>query len=298
MKTRRVLRLISALMFGVILRASLVQAQQPDRPPLPPGFVYQVISETNPGDGPFLTAEELKLPPLPPGFVVAVVPEPTNAVDAVRELFEGFSNLSSTPDSSPEPGIKRSRSARLNRGWSASRSGKFVLNLFENATFTAVVERTEPVGSSLVRFCRLEGKPQSRLIVAEQGGVIAASLLLPGEDSYSIRYERNGLHTITELQPLAAKRAGEQCVVDLHETPKGDNLENGAMSMGVGAGPAGSEPPIVDIMIIYTPATTAAQGGPDGISTLIGLAVAEVNEVFVNSLRTPDIMEWEWHRQA
>ena len=202
----------------------------------------------------------------------------------VSELFDGFSNLALTPESAPEPGIRRRRSAWLNSDSITSRSGKFVLNLFEDAIYSVVVERTEPVGSSLVRFCRLEGKPQGRLIVAEQNGVIAASLLLPGENWFAIRYLGNGLHEITELQSGAAKPATTHCVVDLQDGGKAKESAIQPEKSVAGAGPENLESPIIDTMIIYTPATTAAHGGPDGVSALIALAVAEVNEVFTNSL--------------
>ena len=158
------------------------------------------------------------------------------------------------------------------------------MNLFEDAIYPVVVERTEPVGSSLVRFCRLEGKPQGRLIVAEQNGVIAASLLLPGQNGYAIRSLGNGLHEISELQSGEAKLATTQCVVDLQDGGKANASSIQTEKSVAGAGPENLESPIIDIMIVYTPATTAAHGGPDGVSALIALVVAEVNEVFANSL--------------
>ena len=49
-------------------------------------------------------------------------------------------------------------------------------------------------------------------------------------------------------------------------------------------GSEGKRIAIIDVMIVYTPATTAALGGPNGVSGWIVLAIAEVNQVFEHSL--------------
>ena len=98
-------------------------------------------------------------------------------------------------------------------------SGVLTLNLFEDAVFTGLVERTAPTfsgGQSLSG--RLAGIEMGTLTLVVNGDVVAGTVRTP-EATYSIRPAGNGLHAVSQVdlsqlpplgEPIAVPRPGDR----------------------------------------------------------------------------------------
>ena len=88
-------------------------------------------------------------------------------------------------------------------------SGMLTLNLFDDAVFTGLVERTAPTfsgGQSLSG--RLTGIEMGTLTLVVNGGVVAGTVRTP-EATYRIRPAGNGLHAVTQVDLSQLPPLGE-----------------------------------------------------------------------------------------
>ena len=88
-------------------------------------------------------------------------------------------------------------------------SGVLTLNLFDDAVFTVLIERTAPTfsgGRSLSG--RLAGIEMGTMTLVVNGDVVAGTVRTP-EATYRIRPAAGGLHTISQIDPAQLPPLGE-----------------------------------------------------------------------------------------
>jgi hypothetical protein len=77
------------------------------------------------------------------------------------------------------------------------------LNLFDDATFSAVLDRRHfRTEKSFSWFGRVEGVKNSRVTLAMENGVMAGNIVV-GESRYQVRYASDNAHVILEIDPKA-----------------------------------------------------------------------------------------------
>jgi hypothetical protein len=128
-----------------------------------------------------VSAEALAPGPVQAGMVFRVAPEQKNSADRLVALFAEPTLETKPAPAEDEPGVKRSRAASCSQNWPGQGVASFVLNLFDDAVFEAVVEQIEKIGTASVLIGRLEAKPNARLILAQQGGAINGSVFIDGK---------------------------------------------------------------------------------------------------------------------
>jgi hypothetical protein len=149
-----------------------------------------------------------------------------------------------------------------------------VLNLFEDAVFTAVLDRVDVAAGGFTWVGHIAGVELSNVTLATVDGVMAGSVVTPAA-AYSIRYRRPGLHEIRqvdqsqfppELDPIRVSPGGQEDVPAFGEP-----------------GVSGDDGSTIDVMVLYTPAAASAAGGTSAMTTLINLGVSETNTSYSNS---------------
>ncbi len=148
------------------------------------------------------------------------------------------------------------------------------LNLFDNATFTAVRDRLEALeGGGYAWSGHLEGIELSQVTLVVLDGVVSGSITLPGAN-YQIRPDANGFQIIQEINDAALPP-------DLHkpmptaDTATADTLAPAAVQADDGS--------VIDVLILYTDAARSAAGSATAIQTLINQSIVQTNNAFSNS---------------
>ena len=146
------------------------------------------------------------------------------------------------------------------------------LNLFDDATFSAVLDRTESNRSGSITWVgRLEGVEYGSVALAVRDGVMIASVNMPGA-LYKIRYLGDGVHAIQEMDSGAFPPEGEPITVAASKDALVEALA-----------PMADDGSIIDVLVVYTDDARAAVGGTTAMETLIDLAMAETNTSYINS---------------
>jgi hypothetical protein len=156
------------------------------------------------------------------------------------------------------------------------------LELFDDVVVNAVLSRFDPNPDGVTWVGHVEGAPASSVTLVYGGGLLAASIVLPGA-AYQIRPAPMSagttrpfgpvIHVVSQIDQDAlppeappievaidadeAARAAEQPLVDAGDT--------------------------IDLMVVYTAAAAAHAGGPTSIVNLINLGVSETNTSYANS---------------
>jgi hypothetical protein len=150
------------------------------------------------------------------------------------------------------------------------------LNLFEDADFTATLERVEtnPSGG-FIWIDRLPGVELSQVFFLVKDGLVVGDIRMPGT-AYGVEWAGEGLHRIR--QETGQPRGESIDYVDRSHpsrplaTPIGTLMDDGS---------------IIDIMVVYTPQARQEAGGVAAIEAKIDASVALSNVVLQNSNITP-----------
>ena len=147
------------------------------------------------------------------------------------------------------------------------------LNLFDDVTLTAVMERTESVAAGSHSFIgRVAGIEQSSVILSVCDGIMSGSITLPGA-SYQVPYSGEGVHAAYEIDPSAYHREAPPIPVD----HKGRESSQNATPAGKDSGST------IDILVAYTSSARSAAGGTTAMQSMISLAVTETNTGYSQS---------------
>ena len=183
----------------------------------------------------------------------------------------------------PDRSVRRSRVVTVdltqlgNRDTAADRNTSLELNLFDDASFTAVLNRVDPAPRGFVWSGHVPAIPLSTVSFATEDGVVHGIVLTP-ESSYVVRFIGNGLYTIDEIDQGAFPPEAEPLPMDaLAGTATAPDIPN---EIGLLQGDDAS---FIDIMVVYTPAARTAAGGTSAINALIANAISVTNTAYANS---------------
>jgi hypothetical protein len=213
-----------------------------------------------------------------------------------EKLFLETSTVEKAVSLAPLAPFARSRLVRLNAAVSAQVQGattggpaRVLLNLFSDEQHTALIERCDVLEPGrLICHGRVEGWPDSQVILALKRGAFAGSIFIPGCGSFQIQHAGNGWQRVGQLD----ERQVPSCGVDQAPRPSAAQAlvlpNNGQPGPRSAANPTPAPPTattnvIIDLLVLYTPAASDGAGGPDGMAALIDTAVADANSAYENS---------------
>ena len=206
----------------------------------------------------------------------------------------------------PVSGELRSRSARMDVGrLAAARRDvergsptRLNLNLFADAEFEAVMERTAPTASGYTLTGRLAGDPLSMVVMAVNGDHMAGTVW-SSRGVHSIR-ATGGVAEIRQLNPAASGRCGVGEVPptawpdaargpQAHGSPlapqaRTDHSVFAPKAASRTANAAQSDDgDVIELLVVYPPFVRRHQGGHQAMRALIEQDVAVTNEIFRDS---------------
>ena len=200
------------------------------------------------------------------------------------------------------------------------------LNLFDDASYTAILDKIEPHAKGYSWIGRVQGTEHSIVILTVRDNVMAGNVSVLGT-SFQIRHTATGVHSIREVDPEAVRPDGEPIQVEFgpdgtailppaiardsrgkwngspDRTPF---LSNDDVSLAVSpvdpSLPQLGSGDFFDLLVVYTAAARAAAGGTAGIESLIQLGVTETNLAYQNSgiiprlrlVHTKEVNYTEW----
>jgi|GEM_PF-1373133 len=152
-------------------------------------------------------------------------------------------------------------------------SERLILNLFDDATFTATRERVEYHSrTNFTWIGTIEHEPQSSVTLVFADGLLVGNIALRN-GFYQIRAIDTTTHRILQIDQSAFPEE-DPPVVD--EVPADTNSAAPDMT-------ANDDGSVIDVMIVYTSAARAAEGSTTAIRNLLDLIVAETNTGYANS---------------
>lgn len=206
------------------------------------------------------------------------------------------------PSAALEPATVRSRVVQVNtQKITAARRGREILklNLFDDAVVDIQIKRVRPTRSGYF----ISGTPKGmewgevRLVV---NGPVMVGTVGTSEGKFTIRSEGRGRHVIREIDP---SKEPFECEVltpaqsDIPRSPPERAISSIDLMLPQAASPAiqASDMPTEDgsevrVLIVYTPALQAEQGGATGMKALIDLFVQSANQAFEDSGISPRLV--------
>ena len=176
-------------------------------------------------------------------------------------------------------------------GGSAAAAAPLVLNLFDDAVFSASVTGTAPTSSGGYSLSgRLDGVEFGSLMLVVNGDIVAGTVQAP-PDTYTIRSAGDGVHVIRKVDLSTLPPEAEPVTIPAPEAgepaPAGSGAgDPPAVPMSIADPPqahSSDDGSVVDVLVVYTPAAKWYAGGPAEIEALIDLSVAETNQAYVDS---------------
>src|SRR5688572_8489674 len=197
---------------------------------------------------------------------------------------DSASAVASPPAALPDRAARRSRLVTVDlsqlgrRDTSVDRPASLELNLFDDTSFTAVLDRVDPTTRGFVWSGYIPARPMSTVSFATEDGVMHGVVLTP-QSTYVVRFIGNGLHTIDEIDENAFPPEAEPVPMDARADTAAlqDHIEP----------PHGDSASFIDIMVVYTPAARTAAGGTSAINALIANAISVTNTAYANSNIVP-----------
>ena len=189
------------------------------------------------------------------------------------------------------------------------------LNLFADAEFEAIIERTEPTSTGHTLTGRLADDPWSTVVLAVNGDHIAGMVWSP-DGMHDIRTLGAGPAVIRQLDPAALGRCG---VGEAPPAPRpdaspapwasGSPIAHRSRANAAASAPqAGNATPaddgsLIDVLVVYVAGTRILHGGHRAMRALIDRDVAMTNEAYRVGGAAQRIalvgaveVDWPWHR--
>ncbi|MDQ3001517.1 MAG: zinc-dependent metalloprotease [Fibrobacterota bacterium] len=185
------------------------------------------------------------------------------------------------------PEEKRIRLVALNTGMAAdggallASAQHFTLNLFDDAQFTAEVDRAEMQEPG--RFTlngRLSGVDESYFVLSFNQGAISVTVFHPSRGMFEIEPTGELVAKISEYDAAKMPKVNHGAIFTNGEPHHLMPEAGPALPIGLAKGAAAS---VLDIMIVYTAAAVTGAGGEIAMKARIDKAVAEANNAFLNS---------------
>lgn len=222
----------------------------------------------------------------------AALPTEVVAIDAAPLLSEAAWNEEAAAHAAADPEVTRSRLVGIDFGQLvglASPTGALranaalQLNLFDDASFTAVFDHVQPGAPSdphgFVLCGSLVGRPgTSRVYLSIGEGVVVGDIADPELGTFQIRPTGvEGVHAARQVDESRLHPCGvtdRQIVGDPARI--GDNPELPDLRTG-------GEGPLVDVLILYTAAARNQAGGDGPMQVALAGWVAQTNDAYNNS---------------
>ena len=228
-------------------------------------------------------------------LVWAFVPQAANAQAAPSGVFSDI-QTAIAPRTSPalEPATVRSRVVQVDtQKITAARRGRetLKLNLFDDAVVEVQIQRVRPTRTGYFISGTPRGMDWGEVRLVVNGPIMVGTVVTP-EAKFTIRSAGQGRHVIRQIDPA---REPFDCEVEDAPFPSAPGLpappENAISS--IEPPPSPPLPPAIQrhhlptedgseirILMLYTPAMQARQGGPSGMLALVDLLVQSANQAF------------------
>ena len=149
------------------------------------------------------------------------------------------------------------------------------LALFDGLAVTARLARLEPaLGGGLLWSGDVPASPGSSVLLSASGDAVSGSIRFD-DRLFRLAYAGNGVHLVTELDETAFPECGT--------AERGVVRDEGAAAPDAPPPPTGARSPLIDVMVVYSPAAKNQTGGTSAMNSLINLAVAETNQAYQTS---------------
>ena len=180
---------------------------------------------------------------------------------------------------SPSSGELRSRSVRMDLGQlSAARMeveqgspSRLSLNLFADAKFEAIIERTAPTASGYTLTGRLSDEPMSIVALAVHGDYVSGTV-----------WSRRGLHAIRASGGIAEVRQMDPTASGHGDAETLPPASPAGSIQSANAAPA-DDGSVIDVLVLYPPFVRRYQGGHGAMRALIEQDIAITNEIYRGS---------------
>lgn len=159
-----------------------------------------------------------------------------------------------------------------------------------------------------VVFARVANQPFSHAVLSYVGHAVAGTIQAGDDGLYQVRYAGRGVQRVRQLDPMSLP--DDPPALRPSPPPDGADWPGPAMDgegstgladvllpqepppVGDGTTPVASPPPlaaadlldtVIDLMVVYTPESRAANGGVSGMNAVINAAVASANLAYAQS---------------
>ena len=188
-----------------------------------------------------------------------------------------------------EVDLGRLESARLGVG--GGRPARLGLNLFADAEFEAVFERSAPTAFGHTLAGRLAGDPLSAVVLAVNGEWVAGAVW-SGDGRWAVRPLGGGVAEVAQLDPSALGRcgvglesAGEPAGPPPPEAGRPSVRRSPVGGASAGSAPASASFPedagsVIDVLVVYPSFARRSAGGHLGMRALVEADVALANEMY------------------
>jgi hypothetical protein len=187
------------------------------------------------------------------------------------------------------PTVSRRRVATIDLWTLRSRKvagARLAFNFFANANFEGVVENVIERGDDdFTLMGRLNGEEFSTFAVAVKDGIAIINVRLQGGGTYQLRHLGNSFYDVREID--ASRYAPCGTSAEHHVNFPNPIIQPGAVEKAVASKEAKDAAGVIDVMIVYTPASRDAAGGTAAMQALINLTVDESNFTYQESQITP-----------
>jgi hypothetical protein len=207
-------------------------------------------------------------------FVIGAIGGPMAFAQAARPLFDG-TNVSQKPGKRHVPSL---RTRNVKAHVDALKGNDVVLNLFDDLQLTVHKIKVEKyLKDNFVWHGRSNDGDIVTLALVR--GVMTGTVTGHGR-AFEIAPDVNGTYVVNELDS-ASFPTDDPVGVNLVPDVAGDVVGGGSGAAATGGDTSG---PVIDAMVLWTPAARNAVGGTtDGIQSLILAAVANANLAYANS---------------
>ena len=239
-------------------------------------------------------------------LVCVVIPQALRAQSNVHGVFSDMqTTVAPRPSSALEQSTLRTRVVQVDtQKINAARRGREILklNLFDDAVVEVQIESVRPTSSGYFISGNPKGMEWGKVRLVVNGPVMVGTVVTP-EGKFTIRSGGSGRHVIRQIDPSAVPF---ECGVEDGPLPavppqpsrsvnvisSNDSLQGGAFSQTAleAADMPTEDGSVVRVLVVYTPAMQAQEGGAAGMKALVDLYVQSANQAFEDSGINPRLV--------
>ncbi len=208
-------------------------------------------------------------------------PESDNKIPSLcsadAALADVFTDVQTAATQTKDENVIRRRNVRTNLQELKSRmrnarKQKLRLSLFSDREIEVIADSVEsPSERNIILSGRVVGHRHSAVTIVVNNRAVVGHVHLPDLDQhFEIRTAKDGSQTIEEV-----KNQPEECnPIEAPPVKPGERDDEIVQSDG---------PPMIDMLVVYTPAARAKMGSTEAMVALIQVGVADTNQAFLNS---------------